>query len=75
MFDSLNNRRGFTLVEMLIVIALISVAVSLVYPSMFKTWERFDNLLKTAEMNQAKRKEAFIRFIKGDDATQEAQQK
>ena len=38
----LRHKAGFTLVEMLVILALISVAVAMVYPNMFTARERFE---------------------------------
>ena len=54
---------GFTLVEMLVVLVLISISVALVYPSLFAIRDRFDGLLDEAGAERAKKKESFVRFI------------
>jgi prepilin-type N-terminal cleavage/methylation domain-containing protein len=55
--------RGFTLVEMLVILVLIAVSVALVYPSILNTKERFDGLLATSAHDVKMKRESFARFI------------
>lgn len=59
----LRHKAGFTLVEMLVILALISVAVAMVYPNMFSAWERFEERLADARERQEDRKDQFLLFI------------
>ncbi len=54
---------GFTLIEMLVVLLLISISVAIVYPSMFTMRDKYDDQLKAASDEQSKKKEAFTRFV------------
>ena len=55
--------RGFTLIEMLVVLVLISISVALVYPVMFNLRDRFDGLLDAAGAERNQKREVFVRFI------------
>lgn len=54
---------GFTLIEMLIVLVLISVSVALVYPGMLALRDRFDERLAVATTEKNSRKETFVQFV------------
>ena len=54
---------GFTLVEMLVVLVLISISVALVYPDMLGIRDRFDAMLDKATIERNQKKEAFAQFI------------
>ncbi|GAM08229.1 hypothetical protein OR1_00500 [Geobacter sp. OR-1] len=55
--------KGFTLVEMLVVLVLISISVALVYPSLFGIRDKFDAQLEKASSDRSIKKESFARFI------------
>jgi prepilin-type N-terminal cleavage/methylation domain-containing protein len=55
--------RGFTLVEMLVVLVLISISVALVYPAVVQIRDRFDATLELASADREKKKESFMRFV------------
>jgi prepilin-type N-terminal cleavage/methylation domain-containing protein len=57
------GRRGFTLIEMLIVLVLISISVAVVYPSMFKTRDHFDSAIEAAGKAREEKRVAFNHFI------------
>ena len=54
---------GFTLIEMLVVLVLLSICVALVYPSMFRTRERFEGLIEESNLVRNRKREIFIKFI------------
>jgi len=54
---------GFTLVEMLVIMVLISISVALVYPSMHDLREKFDTLIEKADADKNVKKETFTRFV------------
>ena len=56
---------GFTLIEMLVVMVLISISVALVYPSMLELRDRFDGMLDAASAERNQKREVFVRFISG----------
>ena len=60
---SVSDTNGFTLIEMLVIMALISVSVALVYPSMHNLREKFDTLLEKADIQRNVKKETFTRFV------------
>jgi type II secretory pathway pseudopilin PulG len=55
---------GFTLVEMLVIMVLISISVALVYPSMLGIRDKFDTMIETATDERNNRKEAFELFVR-----------
>jgi prepilin-type N-terminal cleavage/methylation domain-containing protein len=55
--------RGFTLIEMLVVLVLISMSVALVYPAVFNTRDRFDALLDSAGKEREQKRAVFNKFI------------
>jgi prepilin-type N-terminal cleavage/methylation domain-containing protein len=58
-----SGERGFTLIEMLLVLVLISVSVGMVYPSMFKTRDHFDQAIEAADKERNEKRVAFNHFI------------
>lgn len=54
---------GFTLVEMLVVLVLISISIALVYPNLLGIRDSFDTLLDKATAERNQKKEAFAQFI------------
>jgi prepilin-type N-terminal cleavage/methylation domain-containing protein len=64
----MQGANGFTLVEMLVIMVLISISVALVYPSLHNLREKFDKLIEKAEADKNVKKAAFTRFA-GDGFT------
>lgn len=54
---------GFTLIEMLVVMVLISISVAIVYPQMHTLREKFDGVLTSATDEHNRKKESFAKFI------------
>jgi len=54
---------GFTLIEMLVIMVLISISVALVYPSLHNLREKFDTLIEKADADKNVKKETFTRFV------------
>ena len=61
------DKKGFTLIEILIVITIIAITVSIVFPAFFKIQEKFENYIKKAEQKNLQKKKQFISFIKDED--------
>ncbi|MEI6206352.1 MAG: prepilin-type N-terminal cleavage/methylation domain-containing protein [Desulfuromonadales bacterium] len=53
---------GFTLIEMLVIMVLISISIALVYPSLHDLREKFDTLIDKAADEKNVKKETFTRF-------------
>lgn len=60
---SVSATNGFTLIEMLVIMALISISVAIVYPSVHGLREKFDTLLEESEARKNVKKETFTRFV------------
>lgn len=58
-----SDTNGFTLIEMLVIMVLISISVALVYPSLHDLREKFDNLIEKADAGKNVKKETFTRFV------------
>lgn len=56
-------KKGFTLIEMLVVILLIAIASGIVAPVAYKSVEKFDNLIEKAKKEDVKRYIHFLEFI------------
>jgi prepilin-type N-terminal cleavage/methylation domain-containing protein len=54
---------GFTLVEMLVIMVLISISVALVYPSLHNLREKFDTVIEKVDADKNVKKETFTRFV------------
>lgn len=61
--QSVSATNGFTLVEMLVILVLISISVALVYPSLLNMREKFDTLIEKADADKNSKKEAFTHFV------------
>ena len=58
-----SSTNGFTLIEMLVIMVLISISVALVYPSVHNLREKFDALIEKADTDKNVKKETFTRFV------------
>jgi len=56
-------KKAFTLLEILLVIAIISLAVSITYPAGVKILERFNSFLDKVEKKSMERKKQFEKFL------------
>ena len=54
---------GFTLVEVLVLLSIMSIVVALVFPASYKTVERFENYLQAHSRSQQNRQVHFNQFI------------
>lgn len=54
---------GFTLIEMLVIMVLISISVALVYPSLISLREKFDMTIEHADAEKNVKKGEFNRFV------------
>ncbi len=61
------DKKGFTLIEILVVISIIAITVGVVYPSFFKLQEKYKNYISKIEKQNQIKKEKFISFIKDED--------
>jgi len=61
------DKKGFTLIEILIVISIIAITVGIVYPSFFKLQEKYKNYISQVEKKNELKKEKFLSFIKDED--------
>jgi prepilin-type N-terminal cleavage/methylation domain-containing protein len=61
--DSLSAANGFTLVEMLVIMVLISISVALVYPSLHNLREKFDTVIEKSTIDKNAKKETFTSFV------------
>ncbi len=57
------SHRGFTLIEMLIVILIIAITSAIVAPVAYKSVEKFDKLLSMARQKSVVKKERFYSFL------------
>jgi prepilin-type N-terminal cleavage/methylation domain-containing protein len=55
--------KGFTLVEVLVLLSIMSIVVALVFPASYKTVEKFENYLQSHSSNQQNRQMHFDQFI------------
>jgi prepilin-type N-terminal cleavage/methylation domain-containing protein len=60
---SVSATNGFTLIEMLVIMALISISVALVYPSLLNLRGKFDTLIEKATAENNVKKETFTHFV------------
>ena len=61
--QSVYASNGFTLVEMLVIMVLISISVALVYPSLHDLRDKFDTLIEKVDADKNVKKETFTRFV------------
>jgi prepilin-type N-terminal cleavage/methylation domain-containing protein len=54
---------GFTLIEMLVIMVLISISVALVYPSLHDLRGKFDTLIEKSAAEKNVKKETFAHFV------------
>jgi len=57
------SHKGFTLIEMLIVILIIAITSAIVAPVAYKSVEKFDNLISKAKERNIQKKIKFLSFI------------
>jgi prepilin-type N-terminal cleavage/methylation domain-containing protein len=61
--QSVSGSNGFTLIEMLVIMVLISISVALVYPSLHDLREKFDTQIEKASTEKNVKKDNFTRFV------------
>ena len=54
---------GFTLIEMLVIMVIMSISVALVYPSLHDLRDKFDTLIEKSGDENTVKKETFTRFV------------
>ena len=57
------SHKGFTLIEMLIVILIIAITSSVVAPVAYKSVEKFDKLISIAKKRYLEKEVNFLSFI------------
>jgi prepilin-type N-terminal cleavage/methylation domain-containing protein len=57
------DENGFTLIEMLVIMVIMSISVALVYPSLHDLREKFDTLIEKSGEENTVKKETFTRFV------------
>ncbi len=58
--------QGFTLVEILIVMLIMTLAIAVVYPVSYKMVDRFDLYLEKFSGRNLEKKERFMAFIQDE---------
>ncbi len=61
------DKRGFTLIEILVVMAIIAITVGVVFPTYFKLQEKYRNYISQIENKNQQMKQKFISFIKDEE--------
>ncbi len=61
------KKNGFTLIEVLIVITIIAITISIVFPAYFKIQEKFENFISQVEKKNKEEKKKFLSFIKDEN--------
>ena len=62
-----NKQRGFTLLEMLAVFIVISLAIGIIYPVSYRLAEKFESRLQLASVANEEKKQGFMRFVRDED--------
>jgi len=62
-----SHQRGFTLLEMLAVFVIISLAIGIIYPVSYRLAEKFESRLQLASIANEEKKQEFMRFIRDED--------
>ncbi len=62
--QDIHQQAGFTLVEMLLVIFIMVLASSVVFPVSFRLLDKFDTRLSLHEAAQQAKQQQFIAFIR-----------
>ena len=59
-------KKGFTLIEILIVIVIISISIAVVYPASEKFLNKITTYIQSFQIKNKKEKEKFNKFIKDE---------
>jgi prepilin-type N-terminal cleavage/methylation domain-containing protein len=57
------SKKGFTIIEILLVVAIISLAIMIAFPAANKLSTKFNSYLENVEKRHLEKKENFQRFL------------
>jgi prepilin-type N-terminal cleavage/methylation domain-containing protein len=58
--------KGFTLIEMLVVLVLIALSIGIVYPVGWRLVQQFEGRMERADLEQEKKQREFMAFIRDE---------
>jgi len=62
----MSSKNGFTLIEILVVVVIISIAVIVVYPISTKILDKFNAYIENVEKKHLHIKEEFDKFLQDE---------
>ncbi len=68
------SKKGFTIIEILIVVSIISLISSIIIPSSIKTYTKFNTKLEKEKHIIEQEKEDFLKFISDNLCTEAGNQ-